>query len=130
LLVSGLVPYWRCPLKIITGTLLQWLKSGRSLYATLENLFTNLEEASEQLLNTIGSGQLYQFKKMYEVALMKYVVWQGCARSEYSLDTFVRVCAAGDCAHAAALSEAYYERNGGHAGNSQFLFGVASQFRC
>jgi hypothetical protein len=128
LLPSGVVPYWRHPLSIITHTVVKWAQSGWSVYTTLENLFSDVEEASEELLNSIGVTQMYRFKKLYETALMKYTIWKGYGRSEYTLDRFVRYCGGVD-GKAAALNVSYYEGNGAQANNSQFLFGVASQFR-
>jgi hypothetical protein len=128
LLVKGVIPYSKYPLCLVTQAMTTWAGSGWSIYKTLDTLFTNLPDASEELLN-MGLTQMYRFKKLYEMALIKYAFWNRYARGGYALEMFIRQCCKQGCLNAERLSVAYYEGNGGHEQNSQFLFGTASQFR-
>jgi len=126
-LPDQLVPYSKYPVRTVTGILSRWRRYGGDIGKALETAFKNIEEISDELLDT-GEGQVYRFIKLFERARDKYIIWKKLPRS-YSLESFIKLCSLNNYYHAEVLSMSYYAGNGGYINNSQFLFGRASQFR-
>lgn len=127
LLPAGLRPYGIYSIKIMSYCLSAWLIHGRKLNKTVADIFTEIEDASERLVN-IEPPQLSGFIKFFEGALRKYKIWKKIEQT-YSLERFIEYCSRNKYEKAEQTGVDYYESNGGAIRNSQFLFGTASQFR-
>lgn len=125
LLLDSLVPYKKYSLIIMSYCVAQWKDFGRKINQVLDNLWRG--EYTDDSLQNLEASQVYQFIKLFSLALHKYRIAGG--HEECSLEDFIGYCRMNNYHGAEILALEYYECNGGWMRNSHFLFGVASQFR-
>lgn len=122
-----LIPYCKYSIKIMSYCLSEWLKYSQDMPETVKNIFTKIEGIGNELFNLEGP-QIATFIKLFEGALTKYKIWKRIDTT-YSLERFIEYCSRNKYQQAEITGLEYYEGNGNHIKNSQFLFGKASQFR-
>ena len=110
----------------VTDVLDMWVRTGKNVYKPFENIAHAKEwcEANE----TTGISHLYYFRKVFELAKEKFVLWKKRNRT-YKIEEFIKRCKQYRPGQSEGLSLEYYADNGGYLKSSHFLFGIASQFR-
>ena len=125
LLLSGLSPYRKYSLAIQAYFAELWVKCKGKTKEVLEEI-CRMEEATEELLK-IEASNVDEFINVFRNACIKYRLWQ--KKADYSLEEFIGSCIGFEDRGAERMAIEYYNAQGGHLVNSQFLFGKASQFR-
>lgn len=118
----------------VTEILDTWAESEKNVYKMLKNMgFKELESISyaeeyEEAKERISNSHIYHFKKIFELAKEKFVLWKKRNRT-YKIESFIRYCKEYRPGQSEGLGLKYYANNGGYIRSSHFLFGIASQFR-
>lgn len=118
----------------VTEVLDTWVESEKNAYKTLENIsFKDLKSISyaekyEEAKERISNPHIYHFRKIFELAKAKFVLWKKENRT-YKIERFIRYCKEYRPQQSEGLGLKYYTDNGGYIIGSHFLFGIASQFR-
>lgn len=126
LLPQQLIPYSKYPLKLITDILDIWVRAGKNIYRTMNNICHVGEQ--DEATDEMGNSHIYYFRRVFERAREKFILWRKEARS-YKIEKFIRYCQMYRPQQSEGLSLEYYSNNGSYVKSSHFLFGTASQFR-
>lgn len=125
-LPGQLMPYSKYPIDVVSRAMELRQLTGKKVLEAAEEICKEYDTKNPDILHDLVDlcyAQFSAFKKVYEAAWKKYIIWQRLSRREYGLEKFIGLCVRNDYRNVFEISGRYYAGNGG-----RFLFGTASQF--